>query len=90
MQEQFADIEALRAWLTVGAGECEFVPGPKGRMVAMPRSIKWAKLDQVEFESLSSKVDAFLWSAHATRFLWPHLSDQQAHEMIESLDREFS
>lgn len=90
MQEQFEDIDALRSWLTVGAGEADFVPGPKGRMVAMPRSIKWAKLDQVEFELLSRRVDEFLWTDHAQRFLWPHLTPDQTQQMIEALDIEFS
>lgn len=89
MQEQFEDIDALRAWLTVGAGEATFLPGPRGKMVAMPKSIKWAKLDQFEFEHLSNKIDNFLWTAHAQRFLWPHLTPEQTHAMIESLDVEF-
>lgn len=89
MQEQFLDVEALRAWLTVGAGECDFYPGPKGRMVALPRSIAWDRLDDVEFAALVAKIDTFLWTEHAQRFLWPHLSPDAAHEMIEALDREF-
>lgn len=89
MQEQFDDEERLRAWLIVGAGECDFVPGPTGRMVALPKSIAWEKLDEVEFERLVKKVDEFLWTDHAQRFLWPHLTSQQTNEMIETLRREF-
>lgn len=89
-QEQFDDVERLRAWLLVGAGECDFVPGPKGRMVAMPKSIAWHKLDETEFRELARRIDEFLWSPHATRFLWPHLSDQLAYEVVEGLHNEFA
>jgi hypothetical protein len=89
-QEQFDDVDMLRAWLTVGAGECNFVPGPRGRMVALPKSIKWHKLDDVDFAELVRKIDWFLWTEHAQHFLWPHLSKEDAYKMIESLNQEFS
>lgn len=89
MQEQFADIDQLRAWLTVGAGECDFVPGPKGRMVALPKSIAWHRMDDEEFGELVVKVDQFLQGDHAQRFLWPHLGPREAGEMIQSLEEEF-
>lgn len=90
MQEQFDDPDKLRAWLTVGAGEADFLPGPKGRMVAMPRSIAWHKLDETEFRELAHRVDNFLWSPQAQAFLWPHLDEQRRYQMIEALDMEFS
>ena len=90
MQEQFEDVERLRQWLTVGAGYCEFVPGPTGRMVALPQSIAWHRLDEADFAELHGKVDQFLWTDHARRFLWPHLSDQQSYEMVETLMQEFN
>ena len=89
MQEQFEDVDRLRAWITVGAGECDFVPGPTGRMVALPKSIAWHKLDETDFRELARKVDDFLWSPHAQAFLWPHLSEARRYEMIELLDMEF-
>lgn len=89
-QEQFDDVDRLRAWLTVGAGECDFVPGPKGRMVALPRSIAWHKLDETEFAELARRIDDFLWSEAAHRFLWPHLTPQLAYETVEQLQLEFS
>jgi hypothetical protein len=88
-QEQFADIDMLRAWLTVGAGYCDFAPGPKGRMVALPRSIAWRKLDEAEFGELHLAVNAFLRTQHAQRFLWPAISDAQAGETIEAMLTEF-
>lgn len=89
-QEQFDDDDKLRKWLTVGAGYADFVPGPHGRMVALPQSIAWHKMDETDFSDLHGKVDAFLWTDHARRFLWPHLKDEQTYAMIEQLMQEFS
>jgi hypothetical protein len=84
-QEQFADLDQLRAWLTVGAGYCEFVPGPSGRMVALPKSIAWSKMEDNEFRELVNEVWAFLRSEHGQRFLWPHLSADKQAEAVESV-----
>lgn len=89
-QEQFDTDDKLRAWLTVGAGYCDFVPGPTGRMVALPQSIAWHRLDEADFADLHAKVDAFLWTEHARRFLWPHLSEQQTYDMVDQFLTEFS
>ena len=89
-QEQFDTDHKLRAWLTVGAGYCTFVPGPTGRMVALPESIAWDKLDEADFSDLHSKVDAFLWTDHARRFLWPHLTEQQTYDMVDQFLTEFN
>lgn len=88
-QEQFDDPDDLRQWLTVGAGHVRFVPGPTGRMVALPVSIKWARMDQAEFEAVANAVWAFAYSEHARRFLWGHLSDEQSYEMLETVLGEF-
>ncbi len=89
-QEQFADADQLRAWLTVGAGYCDFVPGPTGRMVALPQSIAWHKLDEADFADLHAKVDAFLWTEHARRFLWGHLTTQQTYDVVDQFLTEFA
>ncbi len=81
-QEQFQDADRLRQWLTVGAGYCDFVPGPGGRMVALPKSINWAAMDQVEFGELHAAVLAFMWTQQARRFLWPQLSEQQSWDCV--------
>ena len=88
-QEQFADIDYLRGWLYVGAGHCRFVPGPTGKMVAMPESIKWSRIDDADFEKVHRKVIGFMRSEHARRFLWPHLSDAQTYDTMEILLQEF-
>lgn len=84
-QEQFADVDQLRAWLCVGAGFCEFVPGPKGRMVALPKSIAWVSMDDNEFRELVIAVWQFIRTEHAQRFLWPHLEPVQTELTVEEL-----
>ena len=83
-QEQFDDANKLRQWLTVGAGYCDFVPGPNGRMVALPKSISWEEMDEAEFSELHAAVLTFLWSKHARTFLWPHLNEQQTWDAVQA------
>lgn len=84
-QEQFQDPKQLRGWLLVGGGHCDFVPGPNGRMAAMPKSIDWESLDDIEFKDVVDAVWAFLRTDHATRFLWPLLSEAMRLEAVERL-----
>ena len=88
-QEQFADPDQMRYWLHVGAGHCEFVPGPKGRMVAIPKSISWKSLDDADFSDHHNKVKDFLRTEHARRFLWPLMGDAEAAGMVDDLLAEF-
>jgi len=88
-QERFDDADALRGWLYVGAGYCDFYPGTDGEIVAIPRSVKWSKIDDADFEALHRKVIAFMREHRCRRFLWPHLSDAHAYETIEILLQEF-
>jgi hypothetical protein len=88
-QEQFADLDQLRMWVQVGAGHCEFVPGPTGKAVALPKSINWRTIDDEEFAAHHEAVKAFLRAPHATRFLWPALSDHAAGEAMDAILSEF-
>jgi hypothetical protein len=88
-QEQFDSLDKLRMWVTVGAGYAEFAPGPQGRMVALPQSIAWDKMDEAEFRALHEAADAFLRTPHAQSFLWGHLTQQQQSDMVETLLAEF-
>lgn len=88
-QEQFAEPEDLRKWIEVGPGHCKFVPGPKGRLVALPLSIAYDSLDDAEFYELHMKVLAFLRTQHATRFLWPEINDIAALAAVNSILQEF-
>lgn len=88
-QEQFDDEDKLRAWLTVGAGYCDYLPGIDGVPCAIPRSIAWENLDEADFADLHAKVDAFLWSEHARGFLWPHMTDEQSYAAVDAFLLEF-
>jgi hypothetical protein len=83
MQEQFADEDRLRQWLIVGAGHCDFYPGPQGRMVAVAHSMNWESMDDNDFHELFNDVLDFVWTGHLQRFLWGHLSDAQQSEMAQ-------
>lgn len=83
-QEQFEQ-EQLRAWLIVGAGYCDFVPGPKGRMVALPKSMKWESMDDDEFRELVIAIWRFIRTEHAQQFLWPMATPQARHDGVERL-----
>lgn len=88
-QEQFAELDPMRKWLYVGAGYADFLPGPKGKMVAIPKSIAYDKIDDADFSDLHRKVVDFARSEYATRFLWPHLGDAEQIKMVEQLLAEF-
>ena len=54
-QEDFNDMEEMRAYLTMKAGFYKRVATPQGEMI-LPKSISFAKMDDLEFEELYSKV----------------------------------
>ncbi len=88
-QEQFANHDDFRKWVEVGAGHCQFVPGPQGRLVALPLSVAYDALDDSEFYEHHTKVVAFLRSTAATRFLWPQADDKSAGVAMDMMLREF-
>lgn len=89
-QEQFEHPDDFRKWVEVGAGHCKFVPGPKGRLVALPMSIAYDSLDDAEFYEHHVKVTAFLRSLGATRFLWPDVPDADAAAAVDAILSEFN
>lgn len=88
-QEMFADVEMLRAWVIVGAGMCDFCPGPNGQLVAVPQSIAYHELDEADFQELVRRVREFLRTSRAQEYLWPHLSAERRLEMIDGWEIEF-
>lgn len=85
-QERFDDFERFRDWLSIGAGHVTWVPGAKGGIVPLPKSISYAKADQHEFEQYHAKVMAFLRGQHAAPFLWRHLGNDAAWMMDSILE----
>lgn len=87
-QERFADFQMFRDWLKIGAAWVVWVPGAKGGIVPLPKSISYAKADQSEFEQFHQQVIDFLRGEHAAPYLWRHLGDG-AHDMMDSILSEF-
>ena len=83
-QDRFDDFDMFRDWLKIGAGWVVWVPGAKGGIVPLPRSISYAKADQAEFEKYHDAVIAFLRGQHAAPYLWRHLGSQ-ADDMMNTI-----
>jgi hypothetical protein len=88
-QEQFIDEDQFRKWGEGGAGYADLCPGPQGKPIAVVKSISYEKLDQKEFEPVHDAVFKFYRTEYARRFLWPHLTDSQTSEMVDSILMEF-
>ena len=88
-QERFDDRDMFRDWLKIGSGWVVWVPGAKGGIVPLPRSISWSKADEDEFCKYFDGVRAFLRSGHAAKYLWPHLGEQERNDFMELIIQEF-
>lgn len=84
-QEKFDNFRAFRYWLKVGAAFVEWIPGPKGGVVPVPKSISYAELEQDEMEKVHADMVVFLRTAHAQKTLWRHLDAGKRSEMMETL-----
>lgn len=89
-QERFDVFDGFRDWLKVGAGFCDWYPGPKGGVFPVPRSISYSKLEQTDMEQFHADAVAFLRSDHAGKTLWRHLGQPARIAMIEGLLAEFN
>lgn len=87
-QERFTDSEVFRKWGEMEAGYCDTVPGKDGPQ-KIPRSINYDAMDQMEFETLHNAVFAFYRTEYALMVLYPHLTWQQAYDMVDAVLREF-
>lgn len=84
-QERFEHFEQFRLWLKVGAAFVDWLPGPKGGVIPIPRSISYAALEQDDMEKVHREMVKFLRSPHALRCLWPHLDEGRRAAMMDSL-----
>ena len=87
--EAFDDANKLRAWLLMGAGHCDFVPGEDGTPNAVPSSMDFESMDEAAFCELHRDIDQFLWSERAQMVLWPTQNVQQRWDSMESFLEEF-
>lgn len=88
-QDRFLKPEALRAWLYVGAGYCELVPGPDGMTVAIPRSVKYSEIDDADFKKVHDSMMEFLAGEYCRAHLWPRLSEEASAELLGLLLSQF-
>jgi hypothetical protein len=88
-QEKFEHFEQFRNWLKVGAGFCDWIPGPRGAVIPVPRSIAFDKLEEDDMRQVHDDMVAFLRTERAGGVLWPHLKPPARTEMVELLLSEF-
>jgi hypothetical protein len=88
-QERFKDFEQFRNWLKIGAGHVDWFPGPRGGIVAIPRSISYPKMEQGEFEEFHAAAVAFVRTPKAQRTLWPKAPAAHAAGFVEQVLGEF-
>lgn len=85
-QERFDNFEkGFRDWLKVGAGHCDWYPGPKGGVFPVPKSISYHDMEQGAFEEFHHNAVAFLRTDYALKTLWKHLDTKGRIDMIESI-----
>jgi hypothetical protein len=83
-QERFQQFEMFRNWVKIGAGHVEWVPGAKGGIVPLPKSISYAQMEEPEMREFHANVMAFFRGPHAAKYLWKHLGDD-AYTMMNSI-----
>lgn len=88
-QERIKSFDQFRAWLKIGAGFCDWLAGPKGGVVPVPRSISYKKADEETMRAFHDDAMAFLRGEHAPSFLWPHLKGPKADAMMDSVLKDF-
>ncbi len=84
-QQRFAEFEQFRNWLKIGAGHVNWVPGAKGGIVPLPKSISYAGLDDAAMQQVHAAIAGFLRGPHAARYLWKQLDAQQAAAKMEAI-----
>lgn len=82
-QGVFENFEQFRHWLKVGAGLCDYFPGVSG-MVAVPRSISFAEMEEDDFVQFDEDMKAFL-RGRGCEALWPMASRRQQVQNIERI-----
>ena len=88
-QERFTNFKEFRNWLKIGSGFVVWVPGAKGGIVPLPRSIAFTELKEQEFHEFHENMIAFMRGDHCAPFLWKHLGSK-SYEMMDSILSEFN
>lgn len=88
-QERFPQFKSFRDWLKVGAGHCDWFPGPKGGVFPVPKSISYAKMDQSEMELFHRDALEFLKTPYAQKTLWPHSPEEHRGDALDFILAQF-
>jgi len=88
-QERIKTFEQFRTWVKIGSGFVDWMAGPRGGVVPVPRSISYRKCDEGTMRQFHEDAIAFLRSEHASRYLWPALTPEAADQAIETVLAEF-
>lgn len=85
-QERFENFErGFRDWLKVGAGHCDWHPGPRGGVFPVPKSISYTEMEEGDMREFHDAAIAFLRTPHALRTLWPNVPEDARYEGMEAL-----
>lgn len=84
-QERIKSFDQFRYWLKLGAGFVDWMPGPKGGVVPVPRSISFKKCEEDVMRQFHDDAMDFLRTEHACKYLWPNLSLQAAGEAMDAV-----
>jgi hypothetical protein len=89
-QERFDHFDpGFRDWLKIGAGHCTWYPGPRGAVIAVPKSISYTDMEEGEMREFHANAVAFLREPVAIKTLWPHAPADARELAIEQLLQEF-
>jgi hypothetical protein len=89
-QDRFTDFEQFRNWIKIAAGLVVWVPGSKGGIVPLPKSISYAEMEEDEMREFHESMLSFFRGQHAAVFLWKHLDPDEAANMMHSILEGFS
>lgn len=84
-QERIEDFEAYRLWLKLGSGFVTWMPGPKGGVFPVPRSINFNTCSEEDMREFHEGVVAFLRTPHALKYLWPSADPAAAELGLEAI-----
>lgn len=88
-QERFTEFEQFRNWLKIGSGHVVWVPGAKGGIVPLPKSISYMELTEEDMREFHRNLLIFLHGPHAAPYLWKHLGEK-SFEMMDSILSDFN
>lgn len=84
-QERIADFEAFRLWVKIGSGFVDWMAGPKGGVVPVPRSIAYANCSEEEMREFHEGCVAFLRTERAAHYLFPQAPVQLAMDGLSEI-----